>query len=60
MDWEKISVNHVADKGLIYSIDEELSQLNNKNSNELKMNKGLEQIFSKDSIMAEKHIGNAR
>ena len=45
MDWEKISVNHVADKGLIYSIDEELSQLNNKNSNELKMNKGLEQIF---------------
>ena len=42
MDWEKISVNHVADKGLIYSIDKELSQLNNKNSNELKMNKGLE------------------
>lgn len=34
-DWEKLSVNHIGDKGLVPRICKELSKVNNKHTNDL-------------------------
>ena len=48
MDWEKIFANLISDKGLIFKLQKELLQLNNKNKLNYpinKISKGFEQIF---------------
>ena len=39
-EWEKIFANCISDKGLISTINEEFLQLNNKETTQLKMDKG--------------------
>ena len=50
MGWEKIFATHILDKELIFKVYRELIRLNNskkqnKQKPQLKMGKGLEQIF---------------
>ena len=58
-EWEKISINHISNKGLISKICKELKQLNseNKKISFLKWVEDLHRHFNKDNIQtANKHM----
>ena len=57
-EWEKITANETADKGLISKIYKQLIQLKTRKTNHpiKKWVKGLDRLFSKDIQMANKHM----
>ena len=57
-EWEKILANETTDKGLISKIYKQLVQLNTRKTNNplKKYEKDLNRYFSKEDIMANKHM----
>ena len=57
-EWEKITANETADKGLMSKIYKQLIQLKTRKTNHpiKKWVKGLDRLFSRDIQMANKHM----
>ena len=62
MEWEKIFVNHLSEKGVISRVHKEFLQLKNKKKQIMgfKMVKNLNRCFSKDIQMTNNPMSNAQ